>query len=101
MIRVESPQPDDLLACQQMRLGLLRQCHEKRGMRLVDRVGFAARNELFDAIFADGLEHVEAGISFDGRLLAEQALRDQRGYPIEYVDAEIAVHIAHRLGRFE
>src|SRR5215208_1257136 len=70
-------------------------------MALAERTLLTARRELFEGILADRGEHAEAWLAVGPILLPHQALLDERGEPVQDVDAQSAFRVANRPCRLQ
>ena len=84
-----------LLRAQQARLVPLRERQVVGGVLAPHGFGLAAGRELLQRVLADRLEHPQARLAVGRLLLAEQAVVDQGGQPIQQVQLEVAARVAH------
>src|SRR5215207_5300095 len=70
-------------------------------MTALDLRRLTARFELIETELANRAEHREARLTLARLLLAHEALVDQGCDPLQHVDLEVDIRVAHHLGRLE
>src|SRR5215467_3577940 len=100
-LKIATREPETTLGFTQLRVSFLRKNQAIRGMGPPDRELFAAAGEVFESIFANGLEHGKTRLGIRSVHTLNQVLIHQGRQTIKQINAKVATRVADGLGPLE